>query len=286
MTLKDNLKNLLEKYKIKPNKRLGQNFLIDENVLKKIIAAAEISPQETILDIGPGLGALTQELVKKAKKVIAVEKDKKMAGILKQTFKDCANLEIIQGDILKIAPPTAPKIVANIPYYLTSPLIRLFLESKNPPREMILTLQKEVGQRICAKPGQMSLLSVSVQIYSQPKIVGYISKKSFWPMPKVDSAIVKIIPYRQRDCFARQRRARNDRALFFKIVKAGFASPRKQLANNLADKLGIEKEEIKRALIECGFNIQTRAQNLSVEDWERLIKELSLLHKPETGQGQ
>jgi len=268
MTLKDNLKNLLEKYKIKPNKRLGQNFLIDNDVLKKIIAAAEISPQETILEVGPGLGVLTQELVKKARKVIAVEKDKQLAEILRQTFKDCANLEIIQGDILKIAPPTAQKIVANIPYYLTSPLIRLLLESKNPPQEMILTLQKEVGQRICAQPPQMSLLSVSVQIYSQPKIIGYISKKSFWPMPKVDSAIVKIVPYRQRDCFGL--RPRNDRAPFFKIVKAGFASPRKQLANNLSDKLGISKEEIKRALIECGFNIQIRAQNLSVEDWEHL----------------
>lgn len=282
MVLKTELKNLLEKYKIKPNKRLGQNFLIDQNVLKKIVEAAKISPEETILEIGPGLGVLTKELAKKAKKVIAVEKDADLAKILKEILKDCENVEIIQGDILKLSavcrlPFADYKVVANIPYYLTSPLIRKFLESENPPREMILTIQKEVAQRICAAPPKMNLLAIAVQFYSRPEIIKYVSKKSFWPTPKVDSAIIKIVPHCHCERLEGAKQSlkdysvavapRNDRMSFFKIVKAGFCSPRKQLVNNLSDKLGTDKEKIKRTLIECGFGIQIRAQNLSVKDW-------------------
>ena len=187
----------------KPNKRLGQNFLISQKVLQRIIQTAELSKKDTVLEIGPGLGTLTQALAQRVKKVIAIEKDKRMVEILKDVLGDYKNVEIIQGDILKDSPSDtvlpkhkdcirrtvldAPKykVVANIPYYLTSPLIRLFLESIKPPQEMVLLIQKEVAQRICSRPPKMSLLAIAVQFYSQPKIISYVSKKSFWPQPRV-----------------------------------------------------------------------------------------------------
>jgi len=272
------MKNLFKKYHLKPNKRLGQNFLISQKVLRRIIQTAELSKKDIVLEIGPGLGALTQELAQRAKKVIAVEKDKRMVEILKNTLKDRQNIEIIHGDILDIIRDSPSdtvldsrtvseglslKIVANIPYYLTSPLIRLFLELKTPPQEMILLIQKEVAQRICAKPPKMSLLAVAVQFYSQPKIISYVSKKSFWPQPKVDSAIIKIGQIKKPKNINQEK--------FFRIVKAGFASPRKQLANNLSQKLNLAQREIKKALTQCHLDIQVRAENLSVEDWLELF---------------
>ena len=278
------MKNLFKKYHLKPNKRLGQNFLISQKVLRRIIQTAELSKKDIVLEIGPGLGALTQELAQRAKKVIAVEKDKRMVEILKNTLKDHQNIEIIHGDILKLfrnkrhalfatsllekgcskkgVPLGRYKLVANIPYYLTSPLIRLFLELKTPPQEMILLIQKEVAQRICAKPPKMSLLAVAVQFYSQPKIISYVSKKSFWPQPKVDSAIIKIGQIKKPKNINQEK--------FFRIAKAGFTSPRKQLINNLSQKLNLDREEIKKALTQCHLDIQVRAENLSVEDWINL----------------
>ncbi|GAH64601.1 unnamed protein product, partial [marine sediment metagenome] len=231
------IQNLLKKYQIRPLKRLGQNFLIDKRVITKLIGAANLKPKDVILEIGPGIGNLTQELAKKVKKVVAVEKDQKMVEILKETLKDYENVEIIKGDILKLDPRTynlKPKIykaVGNLPFYLTAPVIRKFLELKNPPREMILVVQKEVGQRICAKSPDMSILAVSVQFYAKPKIISYVSRKSFWPSPKVDSAILRITPLISAD------RKLINADLFFKIVKAGFSQPRKQLINNLSKSL-------------------------------------------------
>jgi len=268
---------MFKKYHFQPSKRLGQHFLISQKALQKIIQTAEISKKDIVLEIGPGLGVLTQELAQRAKKVIAVEKDKRMVEILKDVLKDHRNTEIIHGDILDIIRDSPSdtvlesrtvseglslKIVANIPYYLTSPLIRLFLELKNPPQEMILLIQKEVAQRICAKPPKMSLLAVAVQFYSQPKIISYVSKKSFWPQPKVDSAIIKIAQIKKLENINPEK--------FFRIVKAGFASPRKQLINNLSQKLNLDRGKIKKALTQCHLDIQVRAENLSVEDWINL----------------
>jgi len=224
------------------------------------------------------LGTLTQELAKKAKKVIAIEKDKEMIKALKEILKDFKNVEIIEGDILKILKQKPSilknskyKVVANIPYYLTSPLIRMLLESDNPPEEIVLMIQKEVAQRICAsrrRAGQvkMNLLAVSVQFYSQPKTISYVSKESFWPEPKVDSAIIKITPHQNKFGTGQDK--------FFNLVKAGFSSPRKQLANNLSEKLKIDKGEIKTALAECGLNPQARAESLRMEDWSELLQSI------------
>ncbi len=272
LILKRNLKNLLKRYQIHPLKKLGQNFLIDKSAIKKIIKAAEIGADDIILEIGPGLGNLTQELAKKTKKVIAIEKDPKMVEILKETLKDLKNIKIIKNDILKINPAcdipnTKYKLVGNLPFYLTAPLIRKFLELKNPPKEMILVVQKEVGQRICAKPPRMSILAISVQIYAKPEIVSYISKKSFWPQPKVDAALIKITP-----CAKLSLAQRSD--LFFKIVKAGFSQPRKQLINNLSKKLNIERNRVRNWLLKNKIQPTQRAETLSIEDWINLTKTL------------
>ena len=256
----------------KPLKRLGQNFLIDRGIIKKIIETAELKPNDTILEIGPGIGTLTQELAKKAKKIVAIEKDLRMIEILKETMKNFDNVEIIYGDILKLntrykIQNTKYKVVANLPFYLTSPTIRQFLEIKEPPKEIVLIIQKEVAQRICAKSGKMSILAVSVQLYAQPKIISYISKKSFWPSPKVDSAIIKITPKSLL-----QNLQRPGLCKFFKIVKAGFSHPRKQLINNLSKDLKIDKIKIEQWLLENKIQPSQRAETLTVEDWLKLTK--------------
>ena len=259
------IKELLAKYETRPSKGLGQNFLIDKNILGKIITASDIKPTDTILEVGPGIGTLTQELAKTAKKVIAIEKDQTMIEILKETLLDFKNVEVIPGDILLNPKPytlNPYKVVANIPYYLTSPLIRLLLEAENKPELIVLLLQKEVAQRICAKPGDMSLLAVSVQFYAEPKIISYVSKNSFYPAPKIDSAIIKITP----ELGGRRTSAQ----LFFKIVKAGFSQPRKQLAGNLSTKLNLTKEETLAWLSKNHINPKQRAETLSVEDWKNL----------------
>jgi len=277
------IRDLFKKYRFRPSKRFGQNFLIDKGVLRKIIEAANLQPEDIVLEIGPGLGTLTVELAKKAEKVIAIEKDPKMVEILKETLKDFQNVEIIQKDILKIPDSrfqilNSDKLVANLPYYVVSPVIRKFLESESPPKEMILMVQKEVAQRICAQPPDMNLLAVSVQFYAEPKIISYVPKTSFWPQPKVDSAIIKIIPYSHGRI--RIPRAEGEgcafRMLFFKIVKAGFSQPRKQLINNLSKKLKIDKIKVKDWLLKTNIQPTQRAETLDVEDWIKLSKSFKI----------
>ena len=279
LTSRKNIKNLLKKYQICPSKRLGQNFLVDKEAVKKIIKAAYLESEDVILEIGPGLGTITQEVAKKVKKVIGIEKDRKMTEILKETLKDCKNVEIVLGDILKINPKyhipyTKYKVIGNLPFYLAAPVIRQFLEAENPAKEMVLMVQKEVGQRICAKPPDMSILAVSVQVYARPEIISYISKKSFWPSPKVDSAIIKIVPAAPSKKPAIVGNLDGD--LFFKIVKAGFSQPRKQLINNLSKELDLEKEKIQNWLLKNNVRPTQRAETLSVENWINLTKSFKI----------
>lgn len=269
------VKDILKKYTVSPSKGLGQNFLIDKNAIKKVVKAADLEPEDTVLEIGPGLGALTQELAKKVKKVIAVEKDRKMVDILKEALRNFNNVEIIQGDIRKIDLkdchlPENYKVVANLPFYLTAPIIRRFLELKEvSPQSMTLVVQKEVGQRICAKPPDMSILAVSVQFYAKPEIISFVSRESFWPKPKVHSAIIKITPNPQRV-------HRPDVCRFFRIVKAGFSNPRKQLANNLSRNLVIDKKKIEKSLLKNNIQPVQRAETLSVKDWINLTKTIKI----------
>ncbi|MDD2696815.1 MAG: 16S rRNA (adenine(1518)-N(6)/adenine(1519)-N(6))-dimethyltransferase RsmA [Candidatus Pacebacteria bacterium] len=265
-----NIKYLLKKYRIQPSKGLGQNFLIDKAAVRKVVMAAELEDKDLVLEIGPGLGVLTEELAQKAKKVIAVEKDRKMMEIMKETLGNFNNIEVIQGDILKskLQIPDGYKVVANLPFYLTAPVIRKFLETENPPKEMILIIQKEVGQRITARPPEMSILAVAVQVYSNPKIISYISKKSFWPQPKVDSAIIKITPL--------EKLLGVDYNKFFLVVKAGFSQPRKQLANNLSKKLNLNRVKTEQWLSANSIQPSQRAETLTLDDWIKLAKTIKI----------
>ncbi|MBA7626866.1 Ribosomal RNA small subunit methyltransferase A [subsurface metagenome] len=256
---------MLKKQGIRPIKRLGQNFLINKGVLKTVIEAASLSSEDTVLEIGPGTGVLTLALAEKVKKVIAVEKDIRMIKILKETLKGFKNVEIIQGDILKLSLKIKNyKVIGNLPFYLTAPVIRKFLElTEVNPQSMVFIIQKEVAQRICSKPPRMNLLAVSVQLYADPKIISYVSKKSFWPQPEVDAAIIKITP--------NSLLIRGD-DLFFKIVKAGFSQPRKQLINNFSKGLKMNKEETKNWLRKNKISPTQRAETLKIEDWLKLTK--------------
>lgn len=283
-----NYKNLFKKYGIKPLKRFGQNFLIDKTVLKKTIDAAALSPEDTVLEIGSGMGILTIELAKRVKQVITVEKDRKMCEILQEILdaRNVRNVRNVNKDILKIGNWKFTenwklkidnyKVVANLPYYITSPVIRKFLEAKNPPELMVLMVQKEVAQRICAKPPHMNLLAVAVQFYAspphqkfgsggKPEIISYVSKKSFWPQPKVDSAIIKIVP---------QKTPKIDTEKFFKLVKKGFSAKRKMLINNLSRELKIVNCKLKIVFDQVGLGQKLRAENLSVDDWLKLYEEI------------
>src|SRR3989344_5972122 len=222
-----------------PKKSLGQNFLVNPHILDKIISAAEISKDDVILEVGPGTGNLTKKLAEKAKKVIAIEKDHRLIEPLKQTFKNHSNVEIMRGDILDtktdfvLQSPSLSdkyKIVANIPYYITSNLLRTIFEAWPKPKLIVLTVQKEVAKRIVAKPPDMNLLALSVQFYSEPKIISYISRGSFRPMPKVDSAIIKLTP-RNNEHGAMNTADAHCSLLtdhFFKLIRAGFSGKRKQ----------------------------------------------------------
>ena len=290
----------------KPRKSLGQNFLADPKAVKKMVDAADISKADTVLEIGPGTGVLTMALAEKAGQVIAVEKDPRMIEILKETFKEIKNVEIIHGDIIQLMAenpkseirnpkqitnskfkiPKHYKVVANLPFYIASPVIRQFLEAENPPQEMTLIVQKEVAQRICAKPprldepqarqAKMNLLAVSVQVYAQAKIISYISKGAFSPRPNVDAAIIKITPYFpiSRPPLSPLSPLSTSRKLFFQIVKAGFSHPRKQLLNNLSSGLGITREKTAEWLIKNNIDPKQRAETLSITDWLGLAKSL------------
>ena len=259
------IKELLKAHETTLQKHLGQNFLLEKKIASKMLVAAELSDKDTVYEIGPGLGTLTKELAQNASKVIAIEKDSAMVKILKETTKDLLNIQIIQADVLKAAlPQDRYKVVANLPYYLTSPAIRMFLEAQNKPELMVFMVQKEIAQRICAKPPNMSILAVSVQFYAKVKIVSIVSKSSFWPRPKVDSAIIQIVPKKNLSSL--------DSDLFFRIVKIGFKQPRKQLGNNLSAGLNLTKEDTETWLNKNNLQPILRAQTLSIEDWVAITK--------------
>ncbi len=262
-------RRLLRQFDLRARKGLGQHFLIDGEVLKRITSAAELTPSDVIVEVGPGLGVLTRELAQKAGRVIAIELDNKLAAALKQTLASFNNVTIINDDVLKIEPKnliTKPgyKVVANLPYYITSPVLRHFLEASAKPQLMILMVQKEVAEAIIAKPGKMSLLSVSVQFYGEPRIISPVPAQCFYPAPKVDSAILRINLYPQPAV------AVTDEGSFFDLVRAGFTAPRKQLLNSLAQGLGASKSEILPLLETAGIVPKRRAETLTLEEWARL----------------
>jgi 16S rRNA (adenine1518-N6/adenine1519-N6)-dimethyltransferase len=260
----EELKNLLRSSGLRPKDYLGQNFLVDEEALKAIVDSGEIRSTDTVLEVGPGLGVLPSELVKKAKEVIAVEKDDRLVFFLKKQFQDSKNLKVINEDILRFHVkkniPGNYKVVANIPYYLTSKLFQLFLENEHPPKSLVLMIQKEVGERVVAAPGDLSILGISVQVYADAEIMRVVPKTSFWPVPKVNSVILKITPGEKYPEIT-------DKKLFFRMLKTAFAGKRKQIKNTIKNLEAIQRS---------GIDPMARPQDLSIESWIALYKALSL----------
>ncbi len=271
------IKDRLELYGIKPRKALGQHFLINQGSLQKIVEAAELSSNDLVIEVGAGLGILTTELAKKAGEVLAVEIDEKLAFILKQLFASASNVKIIRANIMEIPPGELLnqnaskftsnrefKVVANIPYYITSPIIRHFLEAQLKPRLMVLMVQKEVGQQIISSPGKTNLLNLSVQLYARPEIVAKIPAGNFYPRPKVDSAILRL------EVYEKPRVREEGIQEFFHVARAGFSAPRKQIKNSLAQGLRIKLPEAAEILYKAGISSERRPQTLSFEEWVSL----------------
>ncbi len=267
-------KKILQRYGLEPKKSLGQNFLFDENVLARIAAAADLTERDAVLEIGPGLGALTRLLVETAVSVTAVELDNRFIPILLRELQDYDNLRLIHGDILQQNPAdwfNEPyKVVANVPYYITGAILRHLLSSQPRPSLMVMTVQKEVAERITAVPPHMSLLAVSVQYYGSVQIVDTIKAGAFWPRPDVDSAVIRIdTSAALSTSLGKGTQINAEDADFFRIVKAGFSQKRKQLQKNLRQ-LGYDRSAIAKALEQAGVDGRRRAETLNLDEWRQL----------------
>lgn len=259
--------NLLKMTEIQPKKSLGQHWLNDDASLNYICSVAQLSPEDYVLEIGAGQGALTNHLIKRAKTVLSLEIDPSLVVLLERSIKS-ANLKIINQDILSFnltELPSSYKIVANIPYYLTSKLIRILSESTNPPSLVVILVQKEVAERVAAEPGQMSLLSVTAQFYWQVELGRVIPAKLFQPAPKIDSQVLILKPRQQLAL------AQNQLSPFFRLVRAGFAARRKTLLNSLSAGLRLNKDIVSALLTESHIDPNIRPQQLSIDDWVRLF---------------
>jgi len=273
-------KQVLRRAGLRARKGLGQHFLVDESVLEMVVEAAELKPSDVVIEVGPGLGILTRGLAKRAGKVVAVELDHNLAAMLDKQFAGVPNVAILNRDILKTSPVSLLgrynvsneyKVVANLPYYITSAVLRHFLETQIKPRLMVVMVQKEVAEAIAARPGDMSLLSISVQFYGEPAIVGIVPADSFYPPPEVDSAVLKIAVSPEPPLPV------GDVAGFFKLVRAGFSSKRKQMVNSLTHGTGLGREEIGAILKESGIEPTRRAETLSLEEWNELWRHFQKL---------
>ena len=277
------IRTALESEGLRPQKKFGQNFLTDPRVLASIAEAADVNASDTVLEIGPGLGHLTRALAARAAQVIAIELDLGLAKKLQDDLASAPNVTIVQGDFLQAQPaewikqatkeagifPASFKVVANVPYYITSAILRHLLEAEIKPSVIVLTVQKEVAQRIVAQPPRMNLLAVSAQFFSQPRIVRTIAAGAFYPRPKVDSAVVRF------DVLPRPMATEVRSESFFRVVRAGFGERRKQLRNALAHNLKLTPEVITAALERAHLAPTRRAETLNVNEWVELCKVLA-----------
>jgi 16S rRNA (adenine1518-N6/adenine1519-N6)-dimethyltransferase len=266
-----NIPSLMKQFGLRPRAGLGQNFLQDNHALQQIVAAARIAPSQDVLEVGPGLGNLTRYLALAARQVVAVELDQDLFPLLEGVVAPYKNVKLVHGDILDLDPSDLMEsldflVVANIPYYITSALLRHLLESGAHPRRLVLTIQEEVALRICAKPGKMSLLALSVQVYGNPEIVGYIPAEAFYPAPKVDSAVLRV------EILPEPRISPTLIAAFFTLIKAGFSQKRKTLRNSLSGGLGIKPTAAAELLSAAGIDPSRRAETLSLEEWGQLCR--------------
>lgn len=266
-----NPKLLLEQYGLDAKKSLGQNFLHDPNVLEKIVSLAEVTPSDTVLEIGPGTGALTEVLVRHAGRVVAVELDARLEPLLRGRFGHLPHVTLHFDDILKTDVRTLLQtdtflVVANVPYYITSAILRHLLENDTRPQRLILTVQLEVAQRLVAQPDDMSLLSVSAQFYAQARIVMKLNPAVFYPRPDVTSAVVRMDVHRRPPVEV------PSEAAFFAVVRAGFSQKRKQLRNAVGDGLRITADEAAHLLESAGIDPRRRAETLTLGEWAALAR--------------
>lgn len=260
-------------------KSLGQNFLNDEDALKMIVEAANLQKGDKVLEIGPGTGLLTDKLLEKSEKIICIEKDFRMVDFLTKKYdlngkeKNEDGIRILQEDILEVNLPQFLKdnnfcdykVVANIPYYITGKILRLLLETEIQPKQAVLLVQKEVAERVCGKGDSMNILSSAVQYYGDAEMIGIVSREAFSPVPKVDSAVIRVTPF-----FGKKRESAEKEREFFRTMKSGFSSPRKKLLNNLVLSLNLDKEKLQDIFREFGWDENVRAQNISVDQWKQL----------------
>ena len=281
--------DLLHRAGIDPKKSLGQNFLVDESYLDRIVDAAELGEADVVLEVGPGLGTLTARLAANAGQVIAVELDDRLVPLLRAEFALRDNVHIVHGDILSldvgelikdaftsdlqssIATVDAYKLVANLPYYITSAVLRHVLEATPAPSRAVVMVQAEIADRICAQPGDMSILSVAMQFYAEPSIAFQVPAGAFYPVPKVDSAVLQL-DVRPHPALAK---SEIDAEHFFTVVRAGFGQKRKQLRNSLSAGLHRKKDEIDVALTHADIDASRRAQTLSIAEWITLYQALN-----------
>lgn len=260
----------MRRFGLRPNRGLGQNFLVDEYTLQRIVAEAGVETHDTVLEIGPGLGSLTRHLAMAAEKIMAVELDRKLFPALESVLSPFQNIQLIQGDILEVKiadliPEDGYLVVANIPYYITSAVIRHLLESSSKPRRIVLTVQKEIAERIC-ETRKFSLLAVSVQVYGAPSIRMEIPAQDFFPVPGVDSAVVLI------EVFPTPMIKPGQMDSFFKLAKAGFGQKRKTLRNSLSAGLHIPPVEVESILTSAGIDPQRRAETMNISEWGKLTE--------------
>lgn len=271
-----NVPELLRRFGLRPDKSLGQNFLVDPEALEAVMASAGVEPGDAVLEIGPGLGSLTRLLAQSARQVVAVEIDADLLPPLKTVLAPFDNVQVIHGDIMTVEPSrlmqpvvaagSSYRVVANIPYYITSALIRKLLEADPKPGCIVLTVQREVAERITAAPGDLSLLALSVQVYGKPYIAARIPATAFYPPPKVDSAVVRV------DLYPGPRIPEQRLERFFRLAKAGFSQKRKTLRNSLSAGLRISPQAAAGLLEQAGIDPQRRAETLSIEEWEKLVE--------------
>lgn len=266
-----NPKSLLERYGIQPKKSLGQNFLHDPGLLEKIVATAELTPADAVLEIGPGTGALTERLAAAAGRIVAVETDTRLRPVLAERLASWPHVAVVYADILTVDVPALMgpgpySVVANLPYYITSAILRHLLEAPRRPRRLVLTVQQEVAERIMAAPGDLSLLAVSVQFFGQPRVVARIKPAAFWPRPDVDSAVLRV------DIYDRPPVDVPDERAFFRVVRAGFGQKRKQLHNALSAGLGLDSAAAAALLTRAGIDARRRAETLTLAEWAALAR--------------
>lgn len=268
------VRQTLRRYGLEPHRELGQHFLVDERILARIVAAADLSAEDAVLEVGAGVGNLTRHLATAAGQVVAVEIDRRFLPILEAELADRPNVRWVIGDILALDPSELMgggpyKVVANLPYAVTSAVLRHLLEARVPPQRMVVTVQREVAERIVARDGRMSLLAVSVQYYGRPQLLFRIKPGAFHPPPEVESAVLRI------DRHPKPPVEIGDVSHFFRVVRAGFSQPRKQLGNSLAAGWGISPQEAAELLRRAGIDPHLRAERLSLEDWARLARTMA-----------